>query len=425
MTPRFRAVVVFLFFVALATRLLCISLSAPRLSPDSSEYLTLATNIRAHGSFSLSPRAPYTPTIRRPPGYPLFLALFGASLNATRMAQSLLDALVSAMICAVAARRVRLRWAAAAGLIYAVHPGAIFYANTILSETPFTFLLSSAIALLVVAIHRDGLGWAGVAGIVMALAALCRPIGAPLIVVAAGVLLLSATQVPRRFRMAGVFCAAALLTLAPWLIRSGVLAGRFVLVSSTGPVNFALATVSGQWNLNDQASIFQSDYFSRVDPCGRSVSRARSPRESAAADDICLEEAMSNLRRNPGYYARSRLSQLIHFPLTSFDFVTGNQSTFGTAIAQRQYRALALKLFLYALFSFAPLLLAFAGTLLAWRFIEDRLAAAVWTFTIAIYAPGFVEYRYFLPAVPMVLVCAAFGIDQLRRPRAAAADSGG
>lgn len=410
-----RTVLLCVFLVALATRLLYVSLAEPRMTPDSSDYVTLANNVRMHGSFSLSTQAPYTPTIRRAPMYPLFLTLFGASLNAARAAQSLLDALVASMICGLAGRRVRLRWAAAAGLLYAVHPGAVLYANSILSESLFTFLLSTTIALLVVAIDRNDLRWSAAAGVVMAVAALCRPVGAPLAVVAAGILVLSAVAVPRRFWMAGIFCAATLLTLAPWLIRSSVLARRFVLVSATTPLNFALATTKGPWNLNDQASIFQS-YYSNVDPCGRSLARARSPRESAKADEICFEEAMNNLKRNPGYYARSRVSQLIHFPLTSFDFVTGNLTSLGAAIAQRQYGVLALKLSLYGLFSLAPLLLGIAGTLFGARFIENRLAAVVWIFTFLIHAPGFVEYRYFLPAVPMLLVCAAFGLDQLRRP---------
>ena len=81
---------------------------------------------------------------------------------------------------------------------------------------------------------------------------------------------------------------------------------------------------------------------------------AKSQRESAKADDICLHEALANLKANPSYYARSRLSQLIHFPLTSFDFVTGNRLTLGAALPQKQYRVLAMKGFLYAVFSLAP-----------------------------------------------------------------------
>lgn len=410
MRPRLGAVLLCVFLAALATRLAYISFMPPRLTPDSFEYVTLAKNIRTHASFSLRPAAPYTPTIRRAPAYPLFLTLFGGSLNGARTVQSLLDALVAALICATAARRVRLRWAAAAGLLYALHPGAVVYANSILSENLFTVVLTSAIALIVFAIDRDDLRWAAAAGTVMAAAALCRPIGAPFILVAAGVIAVS-SGIQRRFRIAGVFCAAAALTMAPWVIRSSILADRFILVSSTSTLNFALATTNGPWNLNDQATIYNGDYYARIDPCGRATTYARDAVESAKADDICFHEAMENLRRNPGYYARSRVSQLIHFPLTSFDFVTGYRVSVGIALRQRQFGVLGSKLFLYTVFALTPLLLGFAGALFGAPVIEKRLAAAVWIFTLLIYAPGFVEYRYFLPAVPMLLVCAAFGIQ--------------
>ena len=408
------------FLVALATRLLYVSLVPPRTTPDSAEYRTLAHNVVAHAAFSFDSQAPYVTTIRRAPAYAVFLGLAG---GAVRAVQGLLDALAAAMIFLLAATRVRLRWAAAAALLYVAHPGAIVYANAILSECLFTFLLTVTVALLVVAIHRDRLAWAAAAGVAMAVAALCRPVGAPLFLVLAGTIALSAA-VPRRSRMAGVFCAAMLLGIAPWIIRSSLLAGRFVLVSTTGPVNLSLATAQGPWNLNDEATIFHGPYYWQVDPCGRSLTHAQTPRESAQSDDICLHEALGNLRRHPGYYARSRVSQLIHFPVTSFDFVTGNRNTVGAAIAKREYRGLALKLVLYAMFSFAPLLLGAAGALAGWRFMEIRLAAVLWIFTIAVHAPGFVEYRYFLPAVPMLLVCAAFGmewLDQLLRPNASGA----
>ena len=253
--------------------------------------------------FSLSAAPPLVPTIRRGPAYPLFLALFGA---AARAAQCALDALVAAMICFLAGRP-RGWWA---GGLYALHPGAIVYANSILSECLFAFLLAATVALLVIAVRRDDWRWAVVAGVGIGMAALCRPVAAPLVIVIA--------LVPRRRRIAAVFCAAAVVVVAPWIVRSSILAGRFVLVSSTAPVNVALATTKGPWNLNDQATIFRGRYYWDVDPCGRATSHAQSPREAAQADGICAREALDNLRRDPGHYARTRpQQQLMHFPSSS------------------------------------------------------------------------------------------------------------
>ncbi|HEY6136516.1 MAG TPA: hypothetical protein VI670_02005, partial [Thermoanaerobaculia bacterium] len=207
---------------------------------------------------------------------------------------------------------------------------------------------------------------------------------------------------------------AAVLTFAPWVIRSSLLAGRFVMISTNAFSNLEIATVSGQWNINDQASIFRSEYFKNVDPCTRrSGDPLASPRAAAEIDRVCLHQAIENVRRNPGYYARTRLSQLGHFPLTSFDFATGNLLTFGEAVARRAYGALLMKGVLYAIFSLAPLVMGVVGVLFGTPTIEKRLAAALWIFVFVIYAPGFVEYRYFLSAVPMLLVTAAFGAQRI------------
>ena len=390
----YSAAVAVVFLLALGVRLAYVGRVPPRMTPDSADYLTLAENLAEHHAFSLSAGEPFVPTIRRAPGYPLFLVLAG---GAPRAVQSVLDALTAAMICAIAGRLGRLRWGIAAGLVWAAHPGAIVYADSILSESLFTFLLTGAVALLAAR-------WPAAAGVAMGMAALTRPIGAALAVPIAAVLLFSA--IPRRRASAALFCASMLAVVGPWIVRSSLLGGRFVLVSATAPLNYSIATVSGRWDLNDQASIFGGAYFREIDPCGRAFSRARTPHDSVRADDVCLHEALANVRHDPAYYARGRISQLVHFPLTSFDFATGIRSTIGDAIAKRKVGAVLVKAVLYTVFSLAPLLLGMAGTVAGRRPVEVRLAAAVWIFTILIHAPGFVEYRYFLPAVPMLLVCA-------------------
>jgi hypothetical protein len=54
--------------------------------------------------------------------------------------------------------------------------------------------------------------------------------------------------------------------------------------------------------------------------------------------------------------------------------------------------------------------------------IEKTLCGALWVFTILIHLPGYVEYRYFFPAVPMLLITAAFALDWLEQRRPARTD---
>jgi 4-amino-4-deoxy-L-arabinose transferase-like glycosyltransferase len=300
-------------------------------------------------------------------------------------------------------------------MVYAFHPAAMLYASSILSESLFTFLVTLAVTILLFGIRRDTLSWIFAAGLVMGLAALARPVAAPFFLIVAAAIWWSRKSIRRPVAMAVVFSAATLTVMTPWIVRSSVAAGRFVLVNATGPVNFALATVPEPWSLNDQSSIWQSKHYWRENPCGRALREAHTPPEAARADQICLHVALTDLSNNPRYYIRNRISQLVHFPLTSFDVATGNSTSFHAALQQRAWTVLGMKLGLFAAFSLVPLLAGMVGLFVGRRAMEKTLCGALWVFTILIHLPGYVEYRYFFPAVPMLLITAAFAFDGLER----------
>jgi 4-amino-4-deoxy-L-arabinose transferase-like glycosyltransferase len=417
---RFLAILLSVALTAFAIRLTYNAAKVSTDGPDSVQYRALAQNLRAHHAFSLDSSPPFGPTIRRAPLYPLFLALVagsgdGISGERARTWQAVLDSLVAAMICLILHGLVRLRWAVAAGMVYAFHPAAMLYASSILSESLFTFLATLAVTILLFGIRRDTLFWIFAAGLLMGLAALARPVAAPFFIIVAAAIWWSRRSIRRPVAMAAVFSAATLAVMTPWIVRSSVAAGRFVLVNATGPVNFALATAAEPWSLNDQSSIWQTEHYWRENPCGHALREARTPPESARADQLCLQVALQDLRKNPRYYIRNRISQLVHFPLTSFDVATGNATSFQTALQQRAWTVLSMKLGLFTLFSLVPLLAGVAGLFVARGAVEKTLCGALWLFTIVIHLPGYLEYRYFFPAVPMLLITAAFAFDWLER----------
>src|SRR5438445_9559087 len=84
------------FLVALVARLAFLWWRGPHTTPDSVEYLALARNITAHAAYSLQTSAPFLPSIRRPPLYPVFLAMLCCLGHpdplAVAVIQSILDA---------------------------------------------------------------------------------------------------------------------------------------------------------------------------------------------------------------------------------------------------------------------------------------------------------------------------------------------
>src|SRR5262249_59593614 len=116
---------------------------------------------------------------------------------------------------------------AVAGAFVALDLGAAAYANYLLTEAFFTFLLLSAFDLLGRALRSSSSGRAFASGAVLGAAILCRPIAValPLVVLAT-----------RNAQVIRFVLLGSLVVVAPWVARNAISAGFFG-VSSVGSVN--------------------------------------------------------------------------------------------------------------------------------------------------------------------------------------------
>src|SRR4051795_9098611 len=135
-----------LLLLALGFRLF-IALRLPNDEPDDGRvYSQIARNILEQHVYSIESQAPYTPTLIRLPGYPLFVAaiysVFGHGNNtAVRVAQAVLDTITCALIACVVFVWARKHGAAIIALaLAAVCPFTAIYVATILTEVPTNFL---------------------------------------------------------------------------------------------------------------------------------------------------------------------------------------------------------------------------------------------------------------------------------------------
>jgi 4-amino-4-deoxy-L-arabinose transferase-like glycosyltransferase len=404
--PARREIAVFaaIFALALGARLAFLAWDGVRLEPDSQEYFLLARNLREHGVYSLSTSPPYEPSIRRPPLYPAFLGAFGwthlSSSTPVAAAQCALDALTAAVLLGLARMVVSRGFALGTAVLYALHPGPISYCSTIVSEPLFTLLLTCAALVLAVGLtrHREGFTALGFAGV--GLAGLCRAIALPLPFVFAG-LLLAAKMFSVRRSHVWLLVAAALLVIVPWCVRSSVLAGRFVPVHSGSAVNlYEPSRVASNKSLD-------SFYHQRE--------AAKTPTEQAAADSYGLEQTIENITSDPGRYLRQRAAVYPYLFLTSFDRFTGIEASYGELYTRRAYLPIMLKVALLILFAAAPLALAAIGLRRAALNPAALLCAGVWCYTLLIHVPLWIEYRFWLPALPALFVSAAAGAEDVWR----------
>lgn len=414
MPRRTLLVVCLLFLSSFAARMLFFGWRGNFRHGDAPEYVLLAKNLAVHGVLSEASAPPFTPTTRRPPLFPVWLALLGGGGNdvVVAVAHSILDSIVAVLVFLLTATVADRRWALAAGLFYALHPGAISTTCTVLSEPLFTFLLTSSAALLVFALRRDAPPWTIAAGAVAGLAALCRPIAFFFALAVALALVLWRRQ-PRRMAHALAFLLAAVVVMTPWLIRCSRLAGTFVLVQSTSTTNLYLAS---------RVDLGQGDawrlFVMPTDPFARRFVVSEPPQRAAVLDRELFSEAIENIRRAPVRYLKSRVRWFPHLFIYSVPAFTGAPAGLGELWVGERYADLALGVVVMLVFTALPFVLALAGLPRSGQSAATLVAAVAWGYTLLMHLLTYTDPRYWAPVVPLLTVSAAMGAAMVFRKAA-------
>src|SRR5262252_1514878 len=146
--------VLLLVVLAAAFRIAIVHYLPNDTTDDSLGYEQIARNVLERHVYTNYAEPPYTPTLVRLPGYPLFLAaiysVFGHTNNtAVRIVQALLDTGTCLLVAVLAwlwqpDERRKTRTAIAALTLAAINPFTTIYAALILTEVPATFLIVAA-----------------------------------------------------------------------------------------------------------------------------------------------------------------------------------------------------------------------------------------------------------------------------------------
>lgn len=182
--------------------------------PDSATYLAMAER------FPAAYLATHPWSIMRPPGYPVFLFLVGGGIRGAVLLQIGVSVATVALVYQFGRMMLSDPAGSVAAWLVALEPATIFHSTLVLAETLFVFWLVAGTLVLWKAVERGSWRLGGSAGLLFALAALTRPLGAylpPLLGV--GLLVL------RHRRVAAALLAAALLPVVGWTARNYVQAG--------------------------------------------------------------------------------------------------------------------------------------------------------------------------------------------------------
>ncbi|MFN0071871.1 MAG: glycosyltransferase family 39 protein [Chloroflexota bacterium] len=186
-------------------------------TPDSESYLLPGWEL-AHGQG-------FNPELRRTPMYSVFIAgvllLLGDNLERLAAVQHGVGVL-TALVSFACARTVFGSLAGGiAGLAVATSGPLLIYEHYLLSEALFTFLLTAALGTVMLGLSRGSGRILFLSGILLALGALCRPIGQLALPIALLFVLLSGGRSIQLGLQRLAYVALGIgLVLAPWMVRN-------------------------------------------------------------------------------------------------------------------------------------------------------------------------------------------------------------
>lgn len=221
----------------------------PGAMSDRFQYQQLAVNLLDTGVYGIEPGIPDQAL---PPGYPIFLAAIYAFSGQTvdgigvRLVQSFVGSMTVALTYILTRKLVPESQfvAIVATATVALHPILIFFAQIQLTETAYTFIISTGLAAIVFALDKNNKWLALCAGLSLGLTLLVREVLIlfPAVVVV-GLLMVRISWL-QYWRTILFFCLGIVLILTPWLARNSIYQGQLSYVI-TGRAGYAVDKVMG------------------------------------------------------------------------------------------------------------------------------------------------------------------------------------
>jgi 4-amino-4-deoxy-L-arabinose transferase-like glycosyltransferase len=254
----------------------------------------------------------------RPPGYPLYLSLFGekkivgADHTPALVGQCVLFALGALLLIATVRRWWGESTALLAGALYAIDPWSKHYVSLVLSETLAGAVAIAAAYAFTRAWQERVVGWWAAAGALAGALSLVRAVfvlAVPLIVLAAGV---RSARARERASAVAVAAVAAGLLVGPWLAWTNDVVGRPTMAAWGEGFNLALAAGGeGRGKSSTQVEA-DPDFAARMSALRRIVPPAAELARYPTAHPRYLAEADTALRDDARELYAERLREEPH-----------------------------------------------------------------------------------------------------------------
>lgn len=375
-----------------------------RFQDDPDGYRQLARNLLEHGTFGYPvPRDDQTkviPTAYRPPVYPMLLAAFGAARDVDTLSVAVLHGLLGVatvlLVATFAFRSFGGPVAGIAAMLVLFDPILLNQSGLVMTETLAALLAIATWALLSGSsrlVPRVG------AGLVMGIAALCRPVFLVWLGLVAAVLLASSIKRRDVFPALG-FCLAAALVLAPWIVRNFLQFQRPIATTTHGGYTVWLGNNDEYYDFLRTAprgSVWDS---TRLDE--RYAQRfLELDKDEVAADRWANQQARQCIQRRPGMFVRASIGRVTRL----WGWVPNRLSEDESNLRRYARWAVGVWYFVQFLFIVAAVV-ALRHEVLASPWLWAVLLAISLTAVHCIY---WTDMRMRAPMIPMLAVAAAWG----------------
>ncbi len=284
---------------------------------DTKVYIDLADNLLHKHIFAISSKdiishtqyrdAPSGPEVFRTPGYPLFLAGIKSVGIKNHIWvifwQEIIYFFTAIIFYKFSNKLLNTRIAKIGFIFLMVDPGGIAYPKLILSETLFLPFVFGSLFSVGLYLNKPQKKFLFIAGIVMGIGALIRPVLFYFPIVTAGVLLFFNHFHKHIWRHVSVMLISFALTLSAWLIRNYVIFGQFFFSGQSGNViaHYHLPSV---WN-----AVGVRGYFEGRKEIRKKVAEARAKLEKHQGKPL-NEVDFFNLQR------KIAIRELLKYPKT-------------------------------------------------------------------------------------------------------------
>lgn len=287
------------------------------LREDRDTYRQLAQHLLAEGTLGYrisSEAARVQPTAYRPPLYPLVLAACGWGDDVGPVSIAILHAVAGIATVLLVYRLSQAwqlgRWGFWAAVLVACDPILLNQSSRVMTETLAALLAVLGLWGLTRLSAVPTTSRALVAGVLVALAALCRPTflvwGAA---IALAMLLVPQISFRRRLWLAGSFVLAGAVVTAPWVVRNALVLDRLIVTTTHGGYTLWLGN-----NEEFYGFLRQAEWGEVWDSRNLDEQYLRARREleydELRADRWAYDQAVESIRRDPGGFVRASVFRI-------------------------------------------------------------------------------------------------------------------